>query len=299
MDNLSHYESFLAVAECGSISLAAKRLYVTQPAVSAEIAQLEKTLDMRLFFRTNRGVRLTPEGQILYDYISRAFSFIRAGEEKLRELSGLRSGVLRIGASDMTLRFFLLDHIADFHQRYPDVHVNITNAPTPKTIEALRNGTIDFGVVSEPLSPASYEDIELIPVRYIRDIFIASEEFGIAHRTSVKKSDLLHYPLIMLEKDTSTRRYVSEWLGEDFPAPAIELATSDLLLEFAIRGIGISSIVEDFALDAIRAGRVIRLPMEEEIPPRRIFVACLRHLPLSAAAKEMMDKLREVRLDES
>ena len=297
MDNLSHYESFLAVAECNSISEAAKRLYVTQPAVSAEIAQLEKALCVRLFFRTNRGVRLTPEGQILYDYIRRAFSFIQAGEEKLRELSGLRSGVLRIGASDMTLRFFLLDHIADFHQRYPDVHVNITNAPTPQTLEALRNGAIDFGVVSEPLSPALYEDIELIPVRYIRDIFIASEEFGIAHRTSVKKSDLMHYPLIMLERDTSTRRYVSEWLGESFPAPAIELATSDLLLEFAIRGIGVSSIVEDFALDAIRDGRVVRLPMEEEIPPRRIFVACLRHLPLSAAAKEMVDKLREVRLD--
>jgi len=293
-DYISHYESFLAVAEAGSISEAAKRLFVTQPAVSAEISSLERALGMRLFFRTNRGVRLTPEGSVLYDYIKKAFSFITAGEEKLRELHGLKAGVLRIGASDMTLRFFLLDYIADFRARYPDVRLSVTNAPTPQTLRALRDGQIDFGVVSEPFDPD--EDIELIPVREIRDIFIASEEFGIAHRTVVEKRDLAEYPLIMLEETTSTRRYVSAWLGEGFPAPAIELATSDLLLEFAMRGIGVSSIVEDFASDAIRAGKVVKLPMQEEIPPRRISVAYLKKLPMTAAAKQMVDRLREVKL---
>lgn len=293
-DNIAHYESFLAVAECNSISEAAKRLYVTQPAVSAEIAQLERALKVRLFFRTNRGVRLTPEGSVLYDYIKKAFSFVHAGEEKIRELGGLKTGLLRIGASDMTLRFFLLDYIADFRARYPDVRLSVTNAPTPQTIAALRDGQIDFGVVSEPFEDGDFEDIELIPVREIRDIFIASDEMEIAHRTSVDKSDLAASPLIMLEEHTSTRRYVSAWLGPRFPAPAIELATSDLLLEFAARGIGVASIVEDFALDAIREERVVRLPLSEEIPPRRICVAYLKKLPMSAAAKKMTDRLREV-----
>ena len=295
-DYISHYESFLTVAECNSISAAAKRLYVTQPAVSAEIATLERSLGVRLFFRTNRGVRLTPEGQVLYDYIKKAFSFITAGEEKLRELGGLKAGLLRIGASDMTLRFFLLDYIADFRSRYPDVRLSVTNAPTPQTLRALRDGQIDFGVVSEPFEEELFEDMELIPVREIRDIFIASDEFGIAHRTAVERRDLAEYPLIMLEGDTSTRRYVADWLGPDFPEPAIELATSDLLLEFAMRGIGVSSIVEDFARDAIASGKVVRLPMSEEIPPRRICVAYLKKLPMSAAAKQMTDRLREVRL---
>lgn len=233
---------------------------------------------------------------MLYDYIKKAFSFISAGEEKIRELSGLKSGLLRIGASDMTLRFFLLDYIADFRQRYPDVRLSITNAPTPQTIEALRSGQIDFGVVSEPLNLVDDGDFEFIPVKVIQDIFIASEDFEIAHQSSVCRADLTEYPLIMLERHTSTRKYVSAWLGSDFPEPAIELATSDLLLEFAERGIGVSSIVEDFARDAIRAGRVVRLPMEEESPPRKFYVAYLRRLPMSAAAKKMMDTLKEVRL---
>ena len=294
-DHISHYESFLAVAEAGSISEAAKRLFVTQPAVSAEIASLEHALGIRLFFRTNRGVRLTPEGSVLYGYIKKAFSFITAGEEKLRELVGLKAGLLRIGASDMTLRFFLLDYVADFRARYPDVRLTVTTAPTPEILRALRDGQIDFGVVSEPFDTAD-DDIELIPVREIHDIFIASEEFGIAHRTRVEKRDLAEYPLMMLEEKTSTRRYVSKWLGAGFPAPAIELTTSDLLLEFAVRGIGVCSIVEDFAEEAIRAGKVIKLPMAEEIPPRRISVAYLKNLPMTVAAKQMTDRLMEVRL---
>ena len=296
-DTIAHYESFLAVAECGSISGAAKRLYVTQPAISAEIALLERSLKVRLFFRTNRGVSLTPEGQVLYEHVSKGFSFIHAGEEKMREFSGLRSGMLRIGASDMTLRFFLLDYIADFRQRYPDVHLHVLSASTPKTLEALRAGQIDFGVISGPLPAADHADFELVPVREIQDVFIASEEFEIAHQAVVEKADLAEYPLIMLERATSTRQYVSSWLGEGFPEPAIELATSDMLMEFAERGIGVCSITEDFAREAIAAGRVVRLPLREEIPPRRFYVAYLRRLPVSAAARCMLDQLKEVRLD--
>jgi DNA-binding transcriptional LysR family regulator len=100
----------------------------------------------------------------------------------------------------------------------------------------------------------------------------------------------------MLGGATSTRRYVSAWLGEGFPEPAIELATSDLLMEFAERGIGVCAITEDFAREAIEAGRVVRLPLREEIPPRRFYVAYLKRLPVSAAARRMLDRLREVRL---
>jgi DNA-binding transcriptional LysR family regulator len=292
-DSIAHYESFLAVAEAGSISEAAKRLFVTQPAVSAEIASLEHTLGMRLFFRTNRGVRLTPEGTVLYGYIKKAFSFISAGEEKLRELGGLKSGLLRIGASDMTLRFFLLDYITEFRELYPDVHLTVTNNPTPKTFEALRNGSIDFGVVSEPFSIASEEDFVLVPVREINDIFIVKSDDPLADKKGITKKELAAHPVIMLERHTSTRSYVSSYLGSDFPPPVIELATSDLLLEFAKRGIGISSIVEDFAKEELEKGSVRRLDLLEPIPPRRFFLVFLRRIPLSTAAERMISLIEE------
>ena len=291
IDNISRYKTFVATAESASVSEAARKLFVSQPAVSAEIAALESALSVKLFFRSNRGVTLTPEGQILYDYVKKAFSFLAAGEEKLREITGLRSGTLRIGASDMTLRFYLLDFIAAFHEAYPDVHLNVTNAPTPRTLESLRSGVIDFGVVSEPINVIDTEDFEFLPVREIHDIFIAAPSYGITRESLVTNERLAKEPIIMLEPHTSTRSYVSEWLGSGFPSPAIELATSDLLLEFAERGFGVASIVEDFAKDAIKEGRVLKLDLASPAPPRRFFVVYLKKLPLSAAGRKMLEML--------
>lgn len=295
IDSIDRYKTFLAAAECKSVSEAAKRLYVSQPAVSAEIATLERALRVKLFFRSNRGVTLTQEGQVLYDYVKKAFSFMEAGEEKLREISGLRSGTLRIGASDMTLRFFLLDYIADFREQYPEVRLTVSNNPTPRTLDAIRSGEIDFGVVSEPLPGNDNSDFELIAVRSIRDIFIAGAQYAPAKKKKITRQQLAEMPMMLLERHTSTRRYIDEFLGADFPEPSIELATSDLLLAFAERGIGVASIVEDFALDALRERRVVRLDLAEPIPERRFFVAYLRRLPLSAAASRMIEMLRRKR----
>ena len=291
IDNIDRYRTFLATAECSSVSEAAKRLYVSQPAVSAEIAALEAALKVKLFFRSNRGVTLTQEGSVLYDYIKKAFAFVEAGEEKLREIGGLRSGTLRIGASDMTLRFFLLEYIAGFRNLYPEVRLTVTNNPTPKTLDAIRSGLIDFGVISEPLPGSDHRDLELFAVRSIRDIFIASPQL-LGDERRVTRQRLADLPLMMLERHTSTRRYVDSWLGADFPKPSIELATSDLLLAFAERGIGVASIVEDFALDALREGRVVRLDLDEPIPERRFYVVYLRRLPLSVAASRMIEMLK-------
>ena len=291
-DPVGKYRTFLAVADAGSVTEAARRLFVSQPAVSAEIASLESTLGVALFARTRRGVQLTEAGRILVEYVRSAFSLLDAGHEKLRELSGLESGTLRIGASDMTLRFYLLDHIASFHDRYPNVRLSVTNAPTPRTLEALRDGSIDFGVVSGPLTGA-LDELTLIPVRSVQDIFIAAPSHPLAGKQGITREDLAAHPMVMLEGNTSTRAYVSDWLGKDFPPPAIELANSDLLLEFAKRGIGISSVPEDFAAAALASGEVVSLSLRETPPPRQFYLVRSSRLPLSAAARTMLAILGE------
>ena len=133
IDKISLYRSFACVARSGSISAAAKELFVTQPAVSSDILALERELGVSLFSRTNRGMKLTPEGNVLYGYIREAFAFIESGEDALRDITGLHSGIIRIGASDMTLKFYLLDYIEAFRKKHPDIRLSITNNPTPKT----------------------------------------------------------------------------------------------------------------------------------------------------------------------
>lgn len=119
IEKLSLYRSFLAAAAEGSISAGARALFVSQPALSADIHALEEALGVKLFFRASRGITLTPEGELLEGYVRPAFSLLDVGEERLRDIAGLHGGSLRIGASDMTLRFFLLDHIGRFLRPLP------------------------------------------------------------------------------------------------------------------------------------------------------------------------------------
>ncbi len=292
-DSLARYKTFLAVADSKSISSAAKLLEVTQPAVSMEISALEAELGVRLFLRTNRGVSLTEEGEVLYEYVKKGMSFVEAGEDKLREMSGLQYGKLRIGASDMTLMFFLLEHIVSFREQHEGVNISVTNAPTPSTLEALRSGAIDFGVVSEPFTGCDCTDIDFVPVKEINDIFIAHPTCPLSRESRITKKQLAQYRINMLENKTSTRKYVSSWLGASFPEPSIELATSELLVRFTEQGLGISCVVEDFAREAIRDGRVVKLDMADKIPPRKFHIAYLRKMPMSYAARVMLDIIFE------
>ena len=289
-DPVGKYRTFLAVAEAGSVTEAARRLFVSQPAVSAEIAALEEILGVRLFFRSRRGVQLTEAGETLLGHVKSAFSLLDAGRERLRELAGLERGTLRIGASDMTLRFYLLDHIARFRHLYPNVRLSVTNAPTPKTLSALRDGLIDFGVVSGPIVGEG-EDLEFTPVRQVFDVFVVAPTHPLAGKGAVTRAELAEYPMMMLEGQTSTRAYVERFLGADFPSPAIDLATSDLLIEFAKRGIGVASVVRDFAEGALKTGELAILSLCEPIPPREFYLVRPARLAPSAAAKTMLSLL--------
>ena len=296
ISNLSLYRIFLETAKRGSISAAARHLYVTQPAVSVGIAQLENELGVKLFFRTSRGIKLTQEGQTLYEYVAGAMAYLESGEDKLRDLNNLDGGVLRVGASDMTLKFYLLDYLERFHREHPKVRLTVSNNPTPKSLEELKNGNIDFCVISEPVR----EDSEIVykRVKTIRDIMICTPEkyAELGGGTQYFDTLLSNNTVVMLDRETSTRRYEEEWMRrcgvqEDLLQPDIELATSDLVVDFVARGIGIGCIVEDFAKRDIAEGRLKEIPLIKPFPSRNFIVAYLKKLPLSSGAKHFLSTL--------
>lgn len=268
--NISYdwYRLFCAVADCKSITLASEKLYISQPAVSQGIRQLEEAIGCPLFLRTPKGVRLTAEGQLIYGYATAGLRSIDEGERRLREMMRLESGEIKIGASDMTLEFCLLCYLEKFHARHPGVKIAITNNPTPQTIELLRQGRIDFAAVSEPVSCDGFEKI---PVREIRDIFICGRDFVIPD--GVRISDLADR-LILLEGNTSTRSYLdAEFRKRGFVAsPKFELATSPQIVSFASRNMGIGCVVADFAERAIADGAVRPVAVSDPLPPRSICI---------------------------
>ncbi len=153
MANLEYYKVFYHVVKCGSVTQAAGALSLSQPAVSQSLKQLETALGVVLVKRTSHGITPTAEGRELFSYVEKGYEQFEAGEKRILQMCNLERGEITIGASDMTLRFFLLPYLERFHEKNPGIKVSVTNGPTPATMNLLREGKIDFGVVSGPFLP--------------------------------------------------------------------------------------------------------------------------------------------------
>lgn len=289
--NLEYYKIFYYVSKLGTISAAAEALSISQPAVSQSIKQLEQVIGSILFLRTSKGVKLTTEGEILYLYVKRGYEYIKMGESKFRDIQNLETGEIRIGASDMTLQFYLLPYLEKFHEAYPKIKVHVTNAPTPSTMKYLQEGKIDFGVVSSPISER--QGLNINKVREIEDIFVAGEKFKKWKGWVLAYKDLEQLPVICLEKDTSTRAYVDDFLKKNNVVlnPEFELATSEMLVQFALRSLGIASVTRDFASKYLESGELFQLQFQFSIPKRHFCVITDDRVPMSTASSVLVKKL--------
>lgn len=289
--NLEYYKIFYHVATELSITGAAKRLCISQPAVSQAMKQLEQGLGIKLFTRRAKGVSLTRAGTLLFSYIGEGYETILTGEKQLEKMLNLEYGEVRIGASDMTLQFYLLPYLERFHQLYPEIKVTVTNAPTPQTIDHLNQGRIDFGVVTMPVEVDSHFDV--FRVRKIRDVFVAGEKFWELDNKLLTYNVLSDLPLICLEGKTSTRTYVENFLHtmNIEVKPEFELATSDMIVQFASRNLGVGCVVEDFARRHLESGDLFRLDFQEELPERDMCLIFDKRATMSVAATKLKELL--------
>ena len=287
--NLEYFKVFYYTAKTGSVTAAANELAISQPAVSQSLKALERSLGVALFRRASRGVRLTGEGQLLYSYVEKGYEEIERGVEKVKQMLNLELGEVHIGASDMTLRFYLLPFLEKFHEQYPGIKVSVANAPTPETLRLLRRGKIDFGVVSTPFEQG--EDICMEQVREIEDVFVAGRRFTSYKNRMMDLQELEQLPMIFLEGNTSTRSYMNAYLAGNGVElqPEFELSTSDMIIQFALRNLGIGCVVRDFAADALESGLLFELRFNKMIPKRQICVVTGRKVPFSGAAGKLLN----------
>lgn len=123
--NLSGYKIFYEVATSGNISKAAKKLYISQPAISKSIVKLEDSLETKLFKRNSRGVTLTEEGEVLYKYVRDAFESINSAETELKRMKDFNIGHLQIGVSTTLCRYVLLPYLQKFLEQFPNIRISI------------------------------------------------------------------------------------------------------------------------------------------------------------------------------
>ncbi len=293
MNNLEYYKVFYHVARAGSLTVAAKELNISQPAVSQCVKQLETALGTKLFTRASKGVRLTGEGELLFHYVCKGYEQIALGEQRLQQMLNLELGEIHIGASDMTLQFYLLPYLERFHEKYPHIKVVVSNAPTPETLANLQENKIDFGVVSTPFENKG--GLKAVNVREIEDVFVAGRRFIQYKNRMLDLQELEKMPIIYLEGITSTRNYMDAFLLKSGVKiqPEFELATSDMIVQFALRNLGVGCVVRDFAKEYLEDGRLFELRFNVIIPKRHFSLVTNPKNPLSAAARNMLALLYE------
>lgn len=289
---LELYRVFKAVCEHRNISEAAKTLYISQPAVSQSIKQLEEQLGTVLFSRRTKGVVPTPEGQLLYEYASSAIGLIDVAEQKLAMMSNLSLGELRIAASDTLSRYLLLPILQQYNRRYPDIRLNIINRTTDESIAMIRSGQVDLAFVNMPVND---KDVELAPFLSVEDIFVSAPME--VHKSSYTLDEVAQMRLILLENKANSRRYVDRYFAENGVTltPEIELGSHDLLLEFARIGLGVSCVTEQFSRSYLEIGELVQLTLDTPIPPRAIGIVQLKGVSLSSASQQFLQIAAEKR----
>ncbi|MHA6259052.1 LysR family transcriptional regulator [Sporosarcina sp. CAU 1771] len=291
ISKLDLYKIFCQVGKSVSFSEAAKVLYMTQPAVSQAIMQLEKELDTRLFNRTSKGVSLTHEGTLLFEYANSAIQILHAGEEKMLELKNLTSGELKIGVGDTISRHYLLPYLEAFHNGYPNISFKIVNGTTTELCTSLKAGDVDIVICNFPLEDPS---LELLPCMDVHDVFVCGEKYKRRLSKPISLEELVQMRLIFLESKSNSRKYVEEYiLSKGIKiSPEFELGSHDLLLEFAKINLGIACVTKEFSQEYLQKGIVHQVQLIDEIPKRSIGVCYLKNVPLSRAATRFVDIIR-------
>lgn len=289
---LDYYKVFCTVAECKSFSGAAKKLYMTQPAVSQTIMLLEQELDTRLFTRGAKGVTLTTEGQILYEHVHTAMNMIEIGEERLKQSLNLLAGDLKIGVGDAISKFFLLPYLEYFHNTYPNIKLKIINRTTPEQCELLKSGEIDIAVCNLPIKDTAFEVREYF---YVHDIFVGGENYKKFGKNPINIEEVNTLPLIFLEKKSNSRQYVERYMASKGVKinPEIELGSHELLLEFARINLGVACVVKEFSKEYLDQKGLYEIRLMQPIPRRSIGCCFLKSVSLSAAAKEFLSIMED------
>ncbi len=290
--NYELYKVFYHVATTLSFSEASKQLYISQSAVSQAIKALETRLEQPLFIRSTKRVQLTPEGEILLRHVEPAMNLIKRGEAQL--LDNSTSGAqIRIGASDTICRYFLVPYLEKFHKEFPNAHIKVTNQTSYKCVELLDSGQVDIIVVNYPNSHLG-KPYALKNIAKFHDRFVANETFQELKSQKVSFKTLLNYPILMLEKQSTT----SEFLHNLFQQhqldliPEIELSSNDLLIDLARIGLGIA-FLPDYCFPN-GPEDLFFLETEDHLPERKLAIAYNSQVPLSKAAEKFLNYFPEI-----
>lgn len=278
-----NYQIFYYVAENKNITAAANQLFLSQSTVSRAIQSLERDLGCTLMIRSKQGITLTEAGNYLYNNVKRAFTFISHAESHLNNIKELKYGFLRIGATEVTLQYYLLPFLQMFEKEYPNIHINLSLTYPQPAIEQLNSGLLDLAIMTTPY----VEDVTIKKTSLVdfQDILICSAAYAKRFPEPVDFFKLQNEPFILLENGTSARAHVEEFCAKQHVTifPKYEIGSTPMILHMVERGLGIGFIPQVYAREKLKSGEIAEIKLKTPLPSRAVCSLTSKSFPIHTA----------------
>lgn len=285
--DLELYRIFYIVAKHKHMTRASEELHISQPAISQSIKKLEEQLDGTLFIRSNKGMELTSEGKMFYDYVKGALELINNAENEFTSFKDLSKGEVKIGASTTLTKIILMDALKNFHKDYPNIEINITNDLTSNLLIDLNKGKLDFVIFNE--GDIKETNIKVNQIAELKQGFLYNPDF---FNDNIKKVDELNnYPLIMQKKESNSRKFIDEQMLKQniLLKPKTEVVSQDLVIEFTEAGFGVGFGIVELAKK--NYPHLKEMSVNKKIPKTKIYIAENKSINLPFASKKFIEYL--------
>lgn len=286
--DLELYKAFYTVAKNKHMTKASEELHISQPAISQSIKKLEEQLGGSLFLRSNKGMELTEEGKMFYEYVKGALELIKSAENEFTSFKDLSKGEVKIGCSTTLTKLILMDPLKEFHNKYPNINIKITNDLTSNLINDLKLGKLDFVIFNE--SNIKENNLNLEKIKELKQGFIYNPDFYMDRISSLE--DLNKFPLILQKEEANSRKLLDHIALEKNVRliPKMEVVSQELILEFVNAGLGIGFSIINLATRNYK--NLKELKINQMMPKINIYLATNKSISLTFASKIFINFLK-------
>ncbi len=285
--NLELYRIFYIVAKNKNMTRASEELHISEPAISQSIKKLEEQLGGTLFLRSNKGMELTKEGEMFYNYVKGALELINNAENEFTSFKGLEKGEIKIGCSTTLTKLVLLETIKLFHIQYPNINIIIQNDLTSNLLNDLKIGKLDLVIFNE--SDIKEKNLHLTKIKELPQGFIYNPSYI---EDKIKNyNDLNNYNIILQKQESNTRQLIDSILLKQGIKliPKTEVVSQDLITELVNIGLGIGFVIIDLAKR--NYPHLQELKINQNIPPIEVNLATNKSISQTFATQTFIDLL--------
>jgi DNA-binding transcriptional LysR family regulator len=297
MLNFNQLRVFYYAAKNLNFTVAANELFITQPAVTAQIKSFEEFCNLKLFKKRGRRIYLTDEGKSLYAYAGKIFKYEKEIENAIDDMRELKRGILSLGTTKAYARYFMPLMITTFRKTYPNIKIQLNEGSSLDMIHSLLDLKIEVAVIAKA---EDNPEVTFVPFSQEEMAIIVARKHPLNKRKAIAFKDLAKERFIMKEKGSGTRKLVEELFKKDYCEPNVLMETSntEFIKQLVQRGEGVSFLVRQAVAAELKSKKLATVPLKGHKVFLDVSIAYLKDQVLSPAAQAFVDTLRKLKSED-